>query len=266
MDVRYEVAIQTNLTFHTQQPPYAVPFPSPETVVVEFEGRRFVWHALSPNEGGEDRWPVVTTMVADPDDHAAERLAMERFLSALTYSAHQPIQVLITGCAGWKQEMDPPLVNALRRGLADHLHAAPAELIATDDERLMTVLGYNREGVNSGSPFFRFLAFWNALDVACEDVEGRLPGWIRANAPNYAHLRSETAAVPEDWWNYLQNDRRSAVAHAVRDPGRGEELNPTDPDDQAKLETDARFIEELVRVRICERWGDYAVWLRPRAE
>jgi exopolyphosphatase/guanosine-5'-triphosphate,3'-diphosphate pyrophosphatase len=34
------------------------------------------------------------TMVADPDDYAAERLAMERFLSALTYSAHQPIQVL----------------------------------------------------------------------------------------------------------------------------------------------------------------------------
>jgi len=56
--MRYEVGVRTILTFHTQQPPYAVPFPPPETVVMEFEGRRFVWHAVGPNYDGEARWPV----------------------------------------------------------------------------------------------------------------------------------------------------------------------------------------------------------------
>jgi hypothetical protein len=93
-----------------------------------------------------------------------------------------------------------------------------------------------------------------------------LPAWIRANAGNYAHLRGENAAPVEgDWWDYLQDDRRSAVAHALREPGR-EELDPNDPEDRAKLGTDAGFIEHLVGIRIRERWGNHAVWQRPRAE
>jgi hypothetical protein len=262
--MRYEVGVRTNLTFHTQPPPYGAEFPPPETVVMEFEGRRFVWHAVGPDDDGEARWPVVTTMVADADDYTAERLATERFLSALAFTTHHPIEVLITGGGGWKQEMDTPSVGALRRGYGDHLNDAPAEIVTVEDDRLMTVLGYYRDGLNTGSPFYKFLAFWNALDVACEDFEGGLPPWIRATAPRYAHVRGEAAPPADDWWDYLQNDRRSAVAHAVRDPDRGEELDPNDPADRGKLGTDARFLDELVQVRIRERWGDYAVWRRRR--
>jgi len=263
--MRYEVGVRTILTFHTQQPPYAVPFPPPETVVMEFEGRRFVWHAVGPDDDGEARWPVVTTMVADADGFAAERLAMERFLSTLAYTTHQPIEVVIRGAAGWPQELDPPSVAATRRGLADHLNPAPAEIVTVEDDRLMIVLGYYRDGLNTGSPFYKFLAFWNAIDVACEDFEGGHGSWLRAKAPIYAHLRGDVAPPVDDWWDYLQNDRRSAVAHAVREPGRGEGLDPNDPEDRDKLGTDARFLDELVQVRIGERWGDYAVWRRPRA-
>jgi hypothetical protein len=262
--MRYEVGVRTILTFHTQQPPYAVPFPPPETVVIEFEGRRFVWHAVGADYDGEARWPVVTTMVADPDDPAAERLATERFLSTLAYTTHQPIEAVIWGRAGWPQEMDPPSVAAMRRGLADHLNPAPAELVTVGDDRLIVVLGYYRDGLNTVSPFYKFLAFWNALDVACENFEGALPAWVRANAPNHVHLRGQAAEPVDDWWDYLQNDRRSAVAHAVREPDRGEELDPNDPDDRDKLGTDASFLDELVQVRIRERWGDYAVWRRRR--
>jgi hypothetical protein len=177
--VRYEVAVRTNLVFHTQRLPYRQPFPDPETVVIEFEGRRFVWHALGPNAEGEDRWPTVTTMVVDSNDYAAERLAMERFLSAVAYWTSQPIESLTSGGAGGTQEMDPPVVNALRRGYGNSLYDTPSELVVIDDARLKRVLGYYREGLNTESPFFRFLAFWNALDVACDDYPGRLPAWIR---------------------------------------------------------------------------------------
>jgi hypothetical protein len=189
---------------------------------------------------------------------------MERFLSALSYWSQQPIEVITAGGAGYPQEMDPPVVNALRRGFADHLHAAPSELVVTDDAALKRVFGYYRDGLNTGSPFFKFLAFWNALDVAVEDYEGRLPAWIRATLPNYAQLRGGDDPPPDDWWEHLQNERRSAVAHAVRDRDRGPDLDPDDPDDQGKLGRDARMLEQLVRLRIHERWGDQLIWPRPR--
>jgi hypothetical protein len=261
--VRYEAAVETYITFHTQQPPYRIAFHDPETVVIEYEGRRFVWHALGPNDAGEERWPVVTTMVADPDDYADERLAMARFLSALAFTTGQAIEVVITGGAGHKHEMDTPFVNALRRGLGNHIHGAPAEVVALDDPRLKLVLAYHREGLNVGSPFYKFLAFWNALDVACEDAQGGLRAWIRATAPGFAHLRTDLPA-PDDWWTHFQNDRRSAVAHAVRDPGRGVDLDPDDPADRGNLGTDALMLRHLVQVRIRERWGDHVVWSRPR--
>lgn len=262
--MRCEVAVRTNLVFHTKEPPYALlSFPEPETVVIEFEGRRYVWHEPGPDPDGEARWPVVTTMVADPDDYAAERLAIQRFLSALTYWTSMSIEVVGgPGGAGGTTELDPPVVSALRRGLANHIYNAPGEMVVTNDPSLRRVLGYFREGENTESPFFRFLAFWNALDVACEDVG--LRAWIRANAARFAHHRGDAAQTPSDWWDYLQDERRSAVAHAVRDPGRGPELDPDDPEDRVKLYSDSRFIRELVRERVRERWGDYAVQPRRR--
>jgi hypothetical protein len=264
--VRYEAAVRTNLTFHTQRPPYALPFPEPETVLMEFEGRRFVWHTLGPTDEGEARWPTVATMVVDPNDYEDERVAMEQFLSALSYWTSHPIEVLDAGGAGWKQEMEPAFLTAPRRGLADHLHQAPSELVITDDPRLKMVFGYYRDAMNTGSPFFKFLAFWNALEVACEDLDGRLPNWIRTTLPRYAHLRGGDEQAPDDWWEHLQNERRSAVAHAVRDPGRGPDLDPNDPADRGKLGKDARLLEQLVRIRVQQRWGDHPLWPRPRDE
>jgi hypothetical protein len=264
--VRYEVGVRTNLTFHTQGPPYREHFPPPETVVIEFEGRRFVWHAVGVDEQGEAHWPVVTTMAERADDYWAERMAMERFLSALAYTTHQPIEVVIWGATGWASEMARPTVGALRRGYGDYLSPAPLEVVTVGDDRLMTVLGYYRDGLNTDGPFYKFLAFWNALDVACEDAAGGLRAWVEAAAPRYKHVRGQGASQVEDWWNYLQNDRRNAVAHAIREPGRGEELDPNDPDDRGKLGTDARLLDELVQARIQERWGDFAVWRRPRPD
>lgn len=262
--MRYEVAVQSNVVFHTQRPPYAIPFPDPETVVIEFECRRFVWHEHGPTDEGEPLWPTVTTMVADSNDYAGERLAMERFLSALAYWTEQPIEVVNAGGSGGAREMDQPVAIALRRGLGNHLHTAPLELVAIDDPRLKRIFGYYRDGLNTGSPFFKFLAFWNALDIATEDFEGGLPAWLRARLPQYAHLRGGNDPAPDDWWEHLQNERRSAVAHAVRDPGRGPDLDTDDESDRSKLGRDARMLQTLVQIRVHERWGDHPVWARPR--
>jgi hypothetical protein len=263
--VRYEVAAETRITFHTQSGSRPITdLPEAETVPIEFEGQRFVWHAVPIGDGGEEYWPTITTVISDSDDYAAERLAMERFLSAVAYLLHQPIVVATAAGAGVPEEFDLPVAHALRRGLGDHVHEAPAEVVIVDDDRLRLVLGYYREGLGTASPYFRFLAFWNALDVATEDFAGGLPAWLRTTMPTYAHLRGGDDPPPADWYDHLSDERRHAVAHAVREPGRPHDLDPDDPDAQGRFARDARLFDQLVQIRVRERWGDYAVTQRRR--
>jgi hypothetical protein len=117
--VRYEVAADTHLAFHSRRHVnLREGLPEPETVAIEFEGRRFVWHENEHDVDGTEYMPTVTTMVADPGDYASEREAVERFFSALAYSTRTPIEAFTSGGAGWKQEMDSPFVRQPRRGLA----------------------------------------------------------------------------------------------------------------------------------------------------
>jgi hypothetical protein len=265
--MRYEVAVETTLAFHTQRPPYpggVLIWRVPETVVIGFEGRRFVWHTLPPDDDGRERWPTVTTVIDSADNYDVERLAMERFLSALAYVTRQSIEVVNAGGAGVPAEMDPPVATALRRGLGDYMEEAPEGVDMADDDRLRKVLGYYREGLGTSSPFFKFLAFWNALDVACDDRADGMKGWIPATLAKFPYLRGDEPA-PSDWWDYLFMERRSAVAHAVRDH-RGPELDPDDPDAHGRFWRDARMLEDLVRMRVQERWGDYPVYRRRRRD
>jgi hypothetical protein len=262
--MRYEVAAETNLAFYRREG-FAQPInnlPQPETVVIEFEGRRFVWHANEPDANGTNYMPTVTTMVADPNDYRVDRGAMERFLSALAYSTGTPIEAFTSGGAGGRQEMDRPFVRQPREGLATFLHSAPAEVVMEDDDRLRVALAHYRDGLNTTSPFFRFLGFWNALDVACEDYQGRLPQWVSDSAAPYWHRRGGDDPAPPDIWDYLRGSSRNAVAHAI--PHDVPALDPDDPDDRARLASDARLIRMLTEVRIRERWGNFAIWLRPQ--
>ena len=258
--MRYEQAVRTIVAFHTRQRPYGDDPLAAETVVIRFGGRRFVWHAMA-DDGGGSWFPTVTTMIEDANDYAAERLDMERFLSAISWWTGRGIEIETAAGAGRPDEMDPPVATARRYGLGTSLYEATYELVVDDDQALRRVLAYHRQGLNTGGAFFRFLAFWNALDIACDNYDGTLPAWIRASMPDHAHLRGGDEAPPEDWWTHLQNERRSAVAHAVRD-GRGDELDPDDPDDRSKLWTDARLLQDLVGIRVRERWGERPVWQR----
>jgi hypothetical protein len=261
--VRYEVTVSTPLVFHTKERyDLALPLPGPEDVVIEFEGRRFVWHATHVGPDGEELWPTVTVMVADADNYGVERGAMMRFLSTLSFHTGLPIEVHSEG-ASPRAEMARPMWIQPRSGQVPHLHLAPLELVVgRDDDRLQTVLGYYRDGQATESGLFRFLAFYNALEVACEDYPGRMQGWLLA-APRHEYHWVD--GRPADLWDYLQEEGRHAVAHAIRDPARGvPDLNPNDPAVRARFHGDSRWLSALVRDRVEERWGPYAVWGRPR--
>jgi hypothetical protein len=114
------------------------------------------------------------------------------------------------------------------------------------DARLGLALAHYREAVSSDSHFYRFLAYWNALDVLFQGNLGgmtsyldtapaRAPGWFRG-----------LAAPTEGWGHYLRESNRHAIAHAVRHAGKPSR-NPDDPTDRLRLNDDSRMLQRIVR-------------------
>ena len=257
--MRYEVAVRTPIAFCTQR--VGLERPPLEDVVIEFEGRRYVWHATHVGPDGEECWPTVTTVIVNGDDYRAERHAMERFLSAVSFYWEESLEVMSVAGAGWPGEMDRPVAVSTRSGDVRHLHEAPLELVVEGDERLTRVMGYFRDAESTASPFYRFLAFYNALDVACEDFDGALPAWVR-QARGHEYLWGDEGR-PAELWTYMNDERRHAVAHAVRDRDRPE-LDPNDPAARARFYRDSKVLAVLVKDRVRERWGAYVVRERRR--
>src|SRR4051794_6375187 len=246
---RYEVSIQTRLAFHTRPEFGLDDLPRPETVAIDFEGRRFVWHAIERDEDGREYWPTVTTVVEEGYDSTEVARVFQWLFSALAFRTKASIGS-VAEVVSDRAEMEPAFLRLPRRGFANDIHFAPAEVIVEGDDRLRVCLGHLRDGLNSGSPFFRFLAFWNALDVACDDYEGGLDGWVASALSRRGSVR-------------LRESSRNAVAHAVRHPGRPD-VDPDDPHDRHRLEGDAATVGRLVEQRIAQRWGEDAVTERRR--
>lgn len=261
---RCEIALRSNVAFHNRTRFLLSDPRTPEQAVIEFEGREFVWHPNSDAKGfnGEELWPGVTVVVEDSDDYVEEMGLMHRFLSALAYGYQMPMEVLMLGGSGNADPKAPPTPRYPRRGLADHLHPAPAAVEVVSDARLRLVLALYREGLNSESPFYRFLSMWNALDAVLDNDRTRIETFINAEAPRQATRRHAYAAPPPDWAEYLYDSNRNAIAHAVRQPGKPL-LDPDDPADRRRLNLDCHLLDDLVRIAVGQRWPD-AVRLVPQ--
>jgi hypothetical protein len=245
---RYEVTVRSTLCFSTE--PYSVELAVAEQVSILFDGREFVWHAnTEPTQHGV-LWPSVTVMVADGNDYDAEKLATRRFLSALSFAYDTAMGEIDSGASGYKQRLDPPLVISPGRHLAGMVHDAPSELIVAGDNRLRLTLALAREGVSSDSPFYRFLAIYNALDAAFDNDEALRDQFI---LHGLANERLPATASPPDWAAYLRDSNRNAIAHAVRVLGKPT-LDPDEPTDRDRLAADNRLLIRLVHDRVNQRW------------
>lgn len=245
--MRHEAAIDTPLAFSASGPGAFAPLPM---VAMEFEERRFVWH---DSREGSDRqhWPVVSVEGTVGGSH--DEAAINRFLSALCFVYDMPMSVVSTAGAGFKKELDPPLIA--QPGYGTRVLMPPTRAISVDaDERLRLTLALNREGRSATSPFYRYLALYNALDAAFDSHKQKRDEFIRsslasATPPSFA----ETPGF--DWAEYLRDSLRNAVAHAVRHPGKPV-LNPDESADRAALHQAADHIARLVRLRVQERWPE----------
>lgn len=224
----------------------AGPFATTDQIHLEFNSQLFVWH---DQRRARSIAPVVTTIVANGDDYAAERLLTNRLLSALSFALDYPIAVLTVGAAGYKSEFDRPLLGqpASTDGLV--ILDAPRSIQVIADPRLRTVLGLYREGRAASSPFYRLLAFFNALDAAFDGRDSPRDEFVTA------HAQMDGTTPAGGWGAHVREAFRNAVAHAVRSEGRPV-LDPDDIDDWQAFSSVADALRRLVRQRVRERWAD----------
>jgi hypothetical protein len=229
---RYEVTVHSTLCF-SENPPGIGELSILEVVPIRFDGREFIWHAnIQPTEYGS-LWPSVTVVLDDANDYAAEELATRRFLSAMSFVYKAPMGELDTGASGFKRRLDRPLVISPGRHLGAVVHEAPSGLFVEADDRLRLTLGLAREAVSSDSPFYRFLALYNALDAAFDNNEAERDAFVR-RALRDVPLPVDVST--SDWDEYFLESNRHDIAHAVRYPGRPT-LDPDAPRDRGRLTT-----------------------------
>jgi len=253
---RYEVAVETGLVFERRDDASES---ADEPFAIQFRGRTFYWHAYHRDpDTGAANWPTIVTEVVG-DDWQEVRTATERFLSALSFETREPMttrNVQGVGIGGGVKPKQRPTAVWPRGEIPGRLVPAIEELIVADDDRLLLVLGYWRDGASTGSPFFRYLAYFNAIDVACDDYDGKMPAWVEAQTTEFAERLEPN---PENLWTYLNEERRHAVAHATRSEGRPEDLDPNDAGMRMRFAMDSFVVSDLVRRRVDERWGRDAV-------
>lgn len=240
---RFEVGLVTPLRFQERsQRESATPkdFWKTATVSISFEGLEFVWH-----DPDEDHDPALTAVHADARAvFLGVREAAQRMLSALAFETGAPIGTLGAGSgsgetdARWRAGVHPP-----RSSYGLRVALAPTSVSVSTDRRVRLALALHREALSANSPLYRFLAYWNAIEAAIPDQKARR-SFLDALVPDEWRRRKKDD-VPTRPSEYFWDRSRRPVAHGAQGPGRV--VNPDDPEERARLESDADVLEPLVK-------------------
>lgn len=248
---RYEVAMDTPVVLDRRPDwaPLERLLREPEPVSVTFEGRRFTWFP-----GDAECMPVATVPIASSDDYLAERIAMERFLSAVSFLSRRPVMVETTGGAGFKREFDAPILR--QPWSMRFVVNVSVALDLPADPDLHLALGLYREAMSSRLSAFQVLGYWKVVEVALnarKDLADWLPDAVSEVRARWELDAGETARTEQEWVKWLR-DSRNAAAHGVREWADALTHDPHDPDVAARLRVDASRLETLARKAMCERW------------
>jgi hypothetical protein len=179
----------------------------------------------------------------------------------LVYYYELPAEAVAYGSHSTTEPFTPPLARSHRTYSGWIVKEPPRTVsVRRDSESLLKALGWYREGLNTGSPFYRFVAHWNCLEAALG--RSRRPQFIKDTVRKYAS--SWTAyplptQAPEQHYRQLSRD---AIAHVSLHPGK----TPIDPDadpDRQRLDAESRFLQQIAREAIRQEF-DQPVSVGPR--
>jgi hypothetical protein len=244
---RYEVGLQTRLRFSPLTGDK--PFDTTVSTEIAFGGRTFYWH------DPDDRHDPTLSVVHDDslDERQKVELLAERLVSAIAY--HEEIAIATTGGLGIGGNQRPvlPAVRPMRSDDMTWLTLPINQVNVANDAELRRSLAFFREGLCAASPFYRFLAFWGALEIAKGGEEGRNK-WIAVRAGSVWGRRSDETPLPSDVVRYFADESRHAIAHTVRYSVALPRVDPDLPGDRARLSGDSRVLQELAHLAIRSTW------------
>lgn len=223
-----------------------------DTVGITFQGRLFVWHHID-----DEHDPVVSAVLEQdvPAEWKAAAAVAQRLLSAVVYDAeHVPvISPSRGGGTPTTNPWAPATVRVPRSAFGLHLNTAPASIEVANDSHLRLALALYREAVNAASPFYEFLALWNALGAAIQN-EAQRTRFINTRGPAEWRLYANGDRLPRDLHHEFYEASRNAIAHAVRDRPSKTVIDPDLPTDRQRLERNSRVLRPLVHTAITASW------------
>lgn len=253
---RVEVPVRTSLRFiDSPVTPILTGGVEAESVVIDFEGRELGW-VMPRSHDEHEAGPTVTAHLdseaAWRDDAWNEVLeTIQRFLSALAFHFDTRMESRPTsGGSGEPELLHPYGAIEIRDTFGTMLVAAPRSVAVLDDPKLRLALAVYREGLNAGSPFYRFLAFWNVIDAVHgpDDADVDLFLGLEGGASYWRpDSFSGNAAA------HLRQESRNAIAHVVRPAGRTV-IDPDLPQDRERLDAEGRWIQYLAHRAIKSAW------------
>jgi hypothetical protein len=264
---RLEIPVRTALRFVKGPLPARPAWHEAESVIIEFEARQFGWveRKRFPHQDEHEPppRPLVTTSVENGTEAEWDRAAdaeaepLQRLLSALAFHYNTRIESRRTkGGSGESDLLHPYGAVELSDTFAGQCVNRPVRVHVEDDPQLRVALGLYREGMSAGSPFYRFLAFWNVLDAVFNGVEFARDAFLRAWATGIHEVPN---AAGTDVAKYLRLDSRHAIAHVVRDRPQDTTIDPDMPADRERLELDAYCLHDLARIAVLERWPEAVI-------
>jgi hypothetical protein len=221
-----------------------------------------VWHM--PERGYEDdpeAGPTVT-VVYEAEAKYETREALQRFLSALAFITDERVEAWGTNSgSGESDPFAPAVFRQPSDAVVGMMFPAPRRIVVAADDRLRLALALYREALNTGSPYYRYLAFWNVVDAVHDGDRATVNTYLRREAPRLANRWSRTSPLPaNDVVPYLRRQVRDATAHVIPDDKSKVPLDPDLPDERERIHEDARLMKDLARTAVGERWPKSVEW------
>jgi hypothetical protein len=263
---RVDIAVRSPIRFQAWPegfvPPASELGKAERQTPIEFDGRTFVWHLPERIADGREPGPSVT-VVYDEGDEANGREGMQRFLSALAFVTDERIETPSWSLGTPESDAMAPAISRQPKDYeVGMLFPAPKRLIVAKDARLRLALGLYREALNVGTPFYRFLAYWNVVDAIHGGDRAKVNAFLRKEAPPLAKNPARPL-VANDVVDYLRRQVRDALAHIVPDDPAKVPIDPDLPVQRDRTHQDTRLMKDLARTAILNEWPD-AVTVEPR--
>jgi hypothetical protein len=207
------------------------------------------------------------TIIRDHDQHEwneAVRVALI-YLGCVSWENRALIGYRPGGGHGFKDEWRTEIRKAFRANVTERRLPAITHYLRVEhlpcpqSPEHLAAIGLYREGMESESPFYKVLCFWNILSVTGRGTSA-IEGWIDAAVK---HRRSRlildgerelVASTPRIGY-YLADSCRNAIAHIRRNKPLDPAIDPNSPSDHQRMAIAARLLEGLARVYVEEDLG-----------